>query len=102
MLEELQNRPETGETEDAKQDRNIDILDEQRADATRNTQDEKNRPALHTEVILALDDNRVEDSDAQKRSQPKYDAMKIHLRYPFVKSAAKVRKNTRFTKEKPK
>ena len=98
-MEEFQNRPETREAEDAEQHRSIDALDEQRADAACNSQNEKNWPALHPKVVLTLDDDRVEDPDTKESPKPKYDAMKIHICYPFEKSAANVRNNTRTAKQ---
>ena len=66
LLEEFKNRPETRETEDAKKYRYIDVLYEQRPDASSDSQDEKNRPALHSEVIFCLDDDRMEDANAKE------------------------------------
>jgi len=69
LLEELQNRPEAREAENAKQYRDVDAIDEQRADAAAYSHDEKRWPALHTKVVFALDDERMEEADAQESAQ---------------------------------
>ena len=64
LLEELQNRPEARETEHAKQHRKVDALYEKRPDATGNSEHEKHWPAVHAEVVFSLNDDRVEEADA--------------------------------------
>ena len=69
LLEELQDRPEAREAENAKQHRDVDAINEQRADAAAYSHKEERWPALHAEVVFALDDERMEEADAQESAQ---------------------------------
>lgn len=69
LLVQFQYAPEAGEGDDAEDDARVFIRDEKRGDEGDNAGHEEQRPALLAEVVFALDDQRVENSDGQKRGK---------------------------------
>lgn len=80
LLVQFQDAPETGEGNDAKDDAHIFIRDEQRGNEGSNAGHEEGRPALLAEVVFALDDQRMEDSDGQKRGETDDESDVVHNR----------------------
>lgn len=80
LLVQFQNAPETGEGYDAEDDARVFIRDEQRGNEGSNAGHEECRPALLAEVVFALDDQRMEDSDSQKRGETDDESDVVHNR----------------------
>jgi len=80
LLVQLQYAPEAGEGDDAEDDARVFVRDEKRGDEGDNAGHEEQRPALLAEVVFALDDQRVEDSDGQKRGKADDESDVVHNR----------------------
>ena len=80
LLVEFQYAPEAGEGDDAEDDARVFVRDEQRSHDCGNAGHEEQRPALLAKVVFALDDQRVEDSDGQKRGKADDESDVVHNR----------------------
>ena len=80
LLVQFQDAPETGEGYDAEDDARVFIRDEQRGNEGSNAGHEEGWPALLAEVVFALDDQRMEDSDGQKRGETDDESDVVHNR----------------------
>ena len=80
LLMHLQYAPEAGEGYDAEDDARVFIRDEQRGNEGSNAGHEEGWPALLAEVVFALDDQRMEDSDGQKRGKADDESDVVHNR----------------------
>lgn len=66
LLEQLQDGPETGESDHSDKGGDDDVADKERACRRTCSSQQKDPPATLPEIIFSLDDYRMEDSDDQK------------------------------------
>ncbi len=78
LVEYFQDAPKGGKGHYAEDDAQVEVREVERHAAANDAHDEESPPAFRAEIILAFDDQRVEQPDDEERCQSDKNARVVH------------------------